>query len=57
MDRIVEMLLPVAATLEDIALNRDDNGDRGHGNWNIDSRNDAQSLLNAISFTFMLQLL
>ena len=53
MDRIVEMLLPVSAALEDIALNRDENGDIGCGNWNVDSRNDAQALLNAISFTFI----
>ena len=53
MDRIVEMLLPVASALEDISLNRDENGDRGRGDWNADSRNDAQSLLNAISFTFI----
>jgi len=53
MTRIVEMLEPVACTLESIALNMDDNGNRGHGNWNIDSRNDAQSLLNAINFTFI----
>ena len=53
MDRIVEMLLPVASALEDISLNRDENGDRGRGDWNVDSRNDAQSLLNAITFTFV----
>ena len=53
MDRIVEMLLLVASALEDISLNRDENGDRGRGDWNADSRNDAQSLLNAISFTFI----
>lgn len=53
MDRIVEMLLPVASALEDISLNRDENGDRGRGDWNVDSRNDAQSLLNAITFTFI----
>ena len=48
MDRIVEMLLPVALALEDISMNRG-----GDGNWNIDSRNDAQSLLNAITFQFI----
>ena len=53
MDKIVEMLLPVASALEDISLNRDENGDRGRGDWNVDSRNDAQSLLNAITFTFI----
>ena len=47
------MLLPVASALEDISLNRDENGDRGRGDWNVDSRNDAQSLLNAITFTFI----
>ena len=53
MDRIFEMLLPVASALEDITLNRDVNGDRGRGDWNVDSKNDAQSLLNAITFTFI----
>ena len=48
MDRIVEMLLPVASALEDISMNRG-----GDENWNIDSRNDAQSLLNAITFQFI----
>ena len=37
MDRIVEMLLPVASALKDISMNMG-----GDGNWNIDSRNDAQ---------------
>ena len=48
MDRIVEMLLPVASALEDISMNRG-----ADGNWNIDSRNDAQSLLNVITFQFI----
>ena len=52
MDRIFEMFLPVASALENISLNRDENGDKGRGDWNVDSRNDAQSLLNAITFTF-----
>ena len=43
----------MASALEDISLNRDENGDRGRGDWNVDSRNDAQSLLNAITFTFI----
>ena len=42
-----------ASALEDISLNRDENGDRGRGDWNVDSRNDAQSLLNAITITFI----
>ena len=41
------------SALEDISLNRDENGDRGRGDWNVDSRNDAQSLLNAITVTFI----
>lgn len=41
MDRIVEMLLLVVFVLEDIFLNRDENGDRGRGDWNVDSRNDV----------------
>lgn len=53
MDRIVEMLVPVASALEDIAQNKDKDGQRGHGDWNINSRNDAQSLSNAMSFTFV----
>ena len=48
MDRIVEMLLPVASALEDISMHRG-----GDGNWNIDSRNGAESLLNAITFQFI----
>ena len=38
MDRIVELLHPVVATLEDISMNRNA---PGHGNWNQNSRNDA----------------
>ena len=34
-----------ASALEDISLNRHKNGDRGRGDWNVDSRNDAHSLL------------
>lgn len=41
MDRIVEMLLLVVFVLEDIFLNRDKNGYRGRGDWNVDSRNDV----------------
>ena len=50
MDRIVELLLPVFSTLEDISLNRDAFGNQ---QWNYNSRNDAQSLVNAINFSFI----
>ena len=49
MDRIVELLWPVHSTLEDIYLNRGVDG-----NWNHTSRNDAQALLNAITFPFII---
>ena len=53
MDRIVELLHPVVATLEDISMNRNA---RSHGNWNQNSRNDAQALINAITFSFIVTL-
>ena len=40
MDRIVVLLHPVVATLEDISMNRNA---RSNGNWNQNSRNDAQA--------------
>ena len=43
MDRIVELLHPVVATLEDISMN-----------WNQNSRNDAQALINAITISFII---
>ena len=48
LDRIVELLVPVTSTLEDISLNRE--GEQGRSNWNQTSRNDAQALLNALTF-------
>ena len=51
MDRIVELLHPVVATLEDISMNRNAPSD---GNWNQNSRNDAQALINAITFSFII---
>ena len=51
MDRIVELLHPVMATLEDISMNRNAPSD---GNWNQNSRNDAQALINAITFSFII---
>ncbi|CAH3032499.1 unnamed protein product, partial [Porites lobata] len=51
MDRIVELLHPVVATLEDISMNRNAPSD---GNWNQNSRNDAKALINAITFSFII---
>ena len=59
MDRIVELLEPVVSLLEDVTMNRDItvNVDGATiGNWNISSRNDAQSLLNAINFSFIVSI-
>ena len=53
MDRIVELLHPVVATLEDISMNRNA---PSHGSWNKKSRNDAQALINAVTFSFILTL-
>lgn len=53
MDRIVEFLYPVTATLEDISLNRNSPRD---STWNPTSRHDAQSLINAINFSFIVSL-
>ena len=53
MDRIVELLLPVVSTLEDISLNRDSFGNQ---EWNHTSRDDAQALVNAINFSFIITL-
>ena len=52
MSQIVELLHPVEATLKDISMNRNDpnNG----SNWNQNSRNDAQALVNAITFPFII---
>ncbi|XP_058957537.2 52 kDa repressor of the inhibitor of the protein kinase-like isoform X1 [Pocillopora verrucosa] len=44
---------PVTATLEDISLNRNSPGD---STWNPTSRHDAQSLINAINFSFIVSL-
>ena len=52
MDRIVELLHLVVATLEDISMNRNSPGDGS--NWNQNSRNDAQALINAITFSFII---
>ena len=41
LDRVVELLLPVLATLQDISLNKDGDGVIGAGNWNFTSRDDA----------------
>ena len=53
MDRIVELLYPVTATFEDISMDRNSPGD---STWNPTSRQDAQSLLNAINFSFIVSL-
>jgi len=52
-DRIVELLHPVVATLQDISMNTNA---PSHGNWNQNSRNDAQALINAITFSFIVTL-
>ena len=48
----MELLHPVVATLEDISKKRNAPIDRS--NWNQNSRNDAQALLNAITFSFII---
>ena len=53
MDRIVELLHPVVATLEDISMNRNA---PSHGYWNQNSRNDAQALINAMTFSSIVTL-
>ena len=53
MDRIVEAFRLVVATLEDISMNRNA---PSNGNWNQNSRNDAQALINAITFSFIVTL-
>ena len=53
MDQIVELLHPAVATLEDISMKRNA---PSHGNWNQNSRNDAQALINAITFSFIVTL-
>ena len=57
MDRIVELLVPVVSLLEDIAMNREVRVEEGTiGNWNLNSKNDAQNLINAITFPFIVTL-
>ena len=53
MDRIVELLHQLVYTLEDISMNRNAPSD---GNWNQNSRNDAQALINAITSSFIVTL-
>ena len=53
MDQIVKLLHPVVATLEDTSMNRNA---PSHGNWNQNSRNDAQTLINAITLSFLVTL-
>ena len=50
LDRVVELIHPVLATLEDIYLNN------GATNWNAQSREYAQALSNAITFGFLVTL-
>ena len=54
MDRIVELLHPLVYTLEDISMNRNAPSD---GNWNQNSRNDAQALIMQSHFPLLLLLL
>ena len=57
MDRIVELLVPVLSTLEDIQLNKKHGSDLpGGGNSNSTSRDDAQALVNAVTFQFVVAL-
>ncbi|XP_068703325.1 52 kDa repressor of the inhibitor of the protein kinase-like [Montipora foliosa] len=56
LDRIVELLVPVLSTLEDVQLNKDKNGVVRAGTWNPKSRDDARSLLNAVTFGFIVTL-
>ncbi|XP_068686728.1 52 kDa repressor of the inhibitor of the protein kinase-like [Montipora foliosa] len=55
MDRIVERLPAIISLLEDVSLNSDIQVDENTtiGNWNIKSRNDAQNLINAATFPFI----
>ena len=44
---------PVVAILEDISMNRNT---PSHENWNQNSRNNAQALINAITFSLIITL-
>ena len=48
----MKLLHPVVATLADISMNR--NGPNDGSNWNQNSGNDAQALINAITFPFII---
>ena len=58
MDRIVELLPAIISLLEDITLNSDIQEDENTtiGNWNVKSRNDAQNLINAVTFPFIVSM-
>ena len=56
LDRVVELLHPVLATLEDISLSKSGNGVAGARNWNMKNRDDAQTLTNSTSFEFIVTL-
>ena len=58
MDRIVEFLLPVVSLFEDIILGNEVQVDDNTriGNWNANTKNDATSLLNSITFSFIVTL-
>lgn len=53
LDRLVELLEPVIATLDDISQNTDAFANQ---QWNHTSRTDAQTLLNAVTFPFIVTL-
>jgi len=53
MDRMIEFIKPVMSTLEDISMNQDAFGNL---QWNYSSRNDAQVLINAVNFPFIVAL-
>ena len=57
LDRIVELFIAILAALEDIRLNKNsEDGAAGTGNWNSNSRDDAQVLSNGINFQFIVSL-
>ena len=57
LDRIVELLLPVVCTIEDIAHNRK-GGDEApdSGDWNQSSKTAAKKVLPSITFEFVVTL-
>ena len=56
LDRTVELLVPVLSTLENVKLNMDKNGVVRAGTLNPKRRDNARSLLNAVTFEFIVTL-